>query len=339
MSWMGLLALAGCDALREEAGIDARQWRFAIEETAGSVQHEYALRFKDLIEEKSGGAIEVSIYTYGTLGTSDQVTELLAMGPIQFAFASPGHLGTLIPEVQAFLLHFLFDDDPLVNNRALRDPRLLAAFDPLYAEKGLKLLSVIDEGWMVWTTDRPIRRPEDFSGVRVRVMTSPLLLAAYSAYGSSPTPLPYGEVYGALQLNMIDAQVNPVFAIQEMGFYEVSDYMIFAHHLPFIATAAANREFFDGLDGETRAMVLETIEQLHDYIFDLQIDYNLRRLEMILNRKPGMNVIERLSEEERDLFREASLPVRERFLRMTGERGRVALGEIQNALDRARESL
>ena len=54
-------------------------------------------------------------------------------------------------------------------------------------------------------------------------MTSPLLWRAYDAYGASPTPLPYSEVYSGLQLHMIDGQVNPIFAIEEMSFYEVTD--------------------------------------------------------------------------------------------------------------------
>ncbi|MFH1300570.1 MAG: TRAP transporter substrate-binding protein DctP, partial [Planctomycetota bacterium] len=185
-------------------------WRFAIEETVGSVQHQYALKFKELVEARSDGEIEVTIYPYGTLGTSDQITEQVDMGVIQFAMASPGHLGKLIPEVQVFLLHFLFSDNDEINNSVLNeDPQLRKTFNDLYARKNFKLLSIFSEGWQVWTTKKSIQTPDDFRGVKMRVMTSPLLLAAYEAYGASPTPLPYSEVYSALQLNMIDGQENP----------------------------------------------------------------------------------------------------------------------------------
>ena len=331
--WM-VLALSGCGGAPLAGGPE--QWRFAIEETAGSVQDAYAQRFKQLIEEKSGGEIAVSIYPYGTLGTSDQVTELTGMGTMQFAMASPGHLGKLIPEVQVFLLHFVLSDAAEVNEAALNDPQLIGKLSALYDDKGFRLLSVYSEGWMVWTTQKEIRRPADFKGVKMRVMTSPLLLAAYDAYGASPTPLPYGEVYSGLQLNMIDAQVNPVFAIQEMSFYEVTDYMIFARHAPFITTAVTNAAFYERLSPERRAMVDETIAELRDYIFEEQRRYNRERLDIIRERKPELNIIDNLSEEERASFREASMAVREKFVDLAGPGGKAILDELVAAVQRAK---
>lgn len=327
------LALAACDAAL--IAPDTEQWRFAIEEPRGSVQDAYAQRFKEIIEERTGGAVQVTVYPYGTLGTSDHVTELLRMGTVQFAMASPGHLGTLIPEVQVLLLHFVLSDDPDVNRRVLGDPELRAAFRALYQEKGLDLLSIFSEGWMVWTGNRALRTPADFAGFRMRTMTSPLLLAAYRAYGASPSPLPYGEVYSALQLNMIDGQVNPVFAIQEMSFYEVSSHMIFARHAPFVATAAANRAFIEGLEPERRAMVMEVIAEVDAYVDEVQRAYNAERLDLITERRPGLEIVTELTEAEREAFREASLPVRDMFVRLAGPRGAEILELLLETVARA----
>jgi tripartite ATP-independent transporter DctP family solute receptor len=308
-------------------------WRFAIEETTGSVQHAYALRFKELIERRSGGQIRVTVYPYGALGTSDQLTEQLDLGAIQFVMASPGHLDKLIPEVQVFLLHFLFSDDEEVNHRVLNEnPELLATLNGLYARKQMKLLAVFSEGWQVWTTKRPVRTPEDFRGMRFRIMTSSLLLAAYQAYGASPTPLPYSEVYSGLQLNMIDGQENPVFAIQEMSFYEVTDWLIFAKHSPFITTAVTQQTFFESLSSERRQLVREVIAELNPYILDVQRDFNSRRMELILQARPNLGTIT-LSEEERHRFREASLPVRQRFVEMAGGASERLLEQIQRAIE------
>lgn len=317
---LALPLLVSCDSASWTAEPPGpEQWRFAIEETAGSVQHAYAVKFKELVESRSQGEVEVTIYPYGTLGTSDALTEQLDMRVIQFAMASPGHLGKLIPEVQVFLLHFIFSDDPELNNRVLnRDPLLQQKFDELYARKGMRLLSIFSEGWQVWTANRPIREPEDFAGLKIRVMTSPLLLAAYRAYGASPTPLPYSEVYSALQLNMIDAQENPVFAIEEMSFYEVSKWMIFARHAPFVATAVTNREFYQSLSPERQAMLDGVVQDLNAYILDVQREYNAERLETIRTNKPTLNIIPELTREERAAFREASLPVRQWFIARVG---------------------
>ncbi|WP_339727461.1 TRAP transporter substrate-binding protein DctP [uncultured Gimesia sp.] len=309
------------------------QWRFAIEETIGSVQHKYALKFKELIEARSEGQIEVTIYPYGTMGTSDQITELVDMGVIQFAMASPGHLGKLIPEVQVFLLHFLFSDDDEINNQVLNeDPQLRETFNELYARKNLKLLSIFSEGWQVWTTKKSIQTPDDFRGVKMRVMTSPLLLAAYQAYGASPTPLPYSEVYSALQLNMIDGQENPVFAIQEMSFYEVTNWMIFARHAPFISTSVTNREFFDSLPPDRQTLITEVVGELNGYILEVQKQFNRDRLDLIRKNKPKLKIITELTPEQRELFRQASQPVREQFIEMTGEDGQRLLEMIKTKI-------
>jgi len=295
-----------------------REWKFAIEEIQGSVQDLYAQRFKELIEEQSKGEIKVTVYPYGALGTSDEVTELLSLGAIQFAMASPGHLGKLIPELQLFLLHFIFSEDNRVNQHVLGESReLYDRFDELYADKGLKLLAFYPEGWQVWTTQKPIRVPADFDGLKIRVMTSPILIEAYKAYGANPTPLPYSEVYGALQLKMIDAQVNPIFAIEEMSFYEVTDYLVFAKQSQFVTSTVTNPRFFASLPAWQQTMVRSTIKQLNAYIFGVQAEFNAERLEKIERAKPDIHIV-RLTEAERELFRQASLPVRKKYVDMVG---------------------
>lgn len=163
----------------------------------------------------------------------------------------------------------------------------------------------------------------------MRVMTTPLLLAAYEAYGASPTPLPYSEVYSALQLNMIDGQENPVFAIQEMNFYEVIDWMIFARHAPFITTAVTNRNFFNSLSPERQKLVLGVVSDLNGYILNVQKQFNRERLDLIRKNRPKLKIVDELTPEARAAFREASQPVREQFIEMTGEDGRQLLEEIK----------
>tara|TARA_R110002095_G_scaffold216371_1_gene213319 strand:+ start:1299 stop:2387 length:1089 start_codon:yes stop_codon:yes gene_type:complete len=328
-----LAVLSACNPQETVLSSKPTQWRFAIEETVGSVQHQYALKFKELVEARSDGQIVVTIYPYGTLGTSEQITEQIDMGVIQFAMASPGHLGKMIPEVQVFLLHFLFSDDDEINNQVLNEaPQLRQAFNELYARKNFKLLSIFSEGWQVWTTKKAIQTPADFKGVKMRVMTSPLLLAAYQGYGASPTPLPYSEVYSALQLNMIDGQENPVFAIQEMSFYEVTNWMIFARHAPFITTSVTNLDFFNSLPPERQQLVTEVVGELNDYILDVQKRFNQERLALIRKNKPKLKIITELTPEQREAFRQASQPVREQFIEMTGEDGRLLLELLKTTI-------
>lgn len=323
--------LTGC----ADGGDRRETWRFAIEETTGSVQDAYAQRFEELVEEETAGQVDVVVYPYGVLGTSDHITEQLHNGTLELAMSSPGHLGKLLPEVQAFLLHFVLSDDERVNAEALRDPELRSFLDELYSEKGLAFLTAFGEGWQVWTTQQEVRRPQDFEGMRFRVMTSPLLVAAYEAYGASPTPLPYSEVYSALQLRMIDGQVNPVFAIQEMSFYEVTEWMIFPRHAEFVTTLAAHPGFLQRLSQDRREMVERIVDRLQIEIFETQQRFNEERLDDIRARRPEMQVV-RLTGAERAAFRQRASRVRDLYVERVGPRGEQLLALLDRAVARAR---
>lgn len=359
-----LLAVGGsCDRPHPSP----RVWRFAIEESTGSVQDQYAQQFKRLIEEKSEGAIRVEVYPVGSLGTSTHITEQLNMGILEFAMASPGSLGKFIPELQVFLLHFLFSERDEVTRAVLNNPALNRLLDDLYQEKGLKLLSLYSEGEMVWTTNKEIREPADFRATKFRVMTSPILLAAYNAYGASATPMPYTEVYSALQLSMIDGQVNPVFAIERQKFYAVTSWMTFPKHAHFITTAAANRRFYTELSDRERAMVDDTIAELEPFIFNVQRQLQLDGLKEILKGQQRLNrdlticgelsgflaclspseraqLVDQnarlqftrpLNEDEREKFRKRSGEVEEVFLRVGGDRAEEVLARIKSLVEQA----
>ena len=159
-----LLAACGTQDQTPDEAPPPQQWRFAIEEIQGSVQDLYAQRFKELIEDRTDGRVEVTVYPYGALGTSAQLTELVQNRAIEFAFASAGHLGSVVPEVQVFALHFLFpDDDDALHKLVTRNDALLEPLGDAYRERGLELLALVPEGWMAWTANRPLRTPADFS--------------------------------------------------------------------------------------------------------------------------------------------------------------------------------
>lgn len=318
---------------------EGKTWRFAIEENSGSVQDAYAQKFAQLIEEKSGGEVEVIVYPYGALGTSDHTTEQLYNRTIQFVMASPGHLGKLIPEVQVFLLHFVLSGDADIDNEALADPKLRASFDRLYAEKHFKLLTFFTEGEMVWTTNKKITKPSDFAGVKMRVMTTPLLIAAYEAYGASPTPLSYFEVYSGLQLKMIDGQVNPIFAIEEMKFYEVTSVLTFPGHAQFVSSMMTNADFYKSLPPRKQRWINEAVDELQPYILGVQKKYNAERLQTIIaaKKKRGKSLdIVRFTEAQRAPFRQKAQSVIDKFASDGGDDAKLVLDQLRAAVERAR---
>ncbi len=303
----------------EKAGAVQHLWQVALEEIEGSMQYEYAKRFADVLEEKSEGRIRCNIHPYGRLGTSGDITELLQNGELQFAFQSPGHLGSYIPEVQVFSIHYLFPTDFKQLEKIFRKgPNTQQVLQRYYRREKLELLSIIDEGWQIWTANKPLRKPADFEGITFRVMSSPFLITAYRLYGAYVITVPYSQIYTDLELGRIDAETQPFFAIQEMKFYEVQNYMIKARQLPFISTFAANHAFIAALPQDVRGLIDEAVEAANGYIFDLEPRLNESRKQMIMEAKPSMQYIE-LTAEEIETFKKRAEPLRQKYLEMGGE--------------------
>jgi len=320
------------------AGTVKYLWQVALEEIEGSMQHEYAKKFVEIVKEKTKGEVQCSIHLYGDLGTSGEITELLQKGDLHFAFQSPGHLGSYIPEVQVFSIHYLFPTDFKLLEKILRKgPNTYKTLQKYYRKNKLELLSIIEEGWQIWTANKPLRKPADFAGLTFRVMSSPLLITAYRLYGAYVITVPYGQIYNDLALGAIDAETQPFFAIQEMKFYEVQDCMILAKQLPFISTFAANHKFLKGLPESIRAVIDDAIEGANEYIFDFEPKLNQNRKQMIMAAKPSMKYIE-LTDEEISAFREKAKSLRQKYLKMGGEGAKEVLDAVIKDLDWAKRN-
>lgn len=337
--WMGALAMAagltltGCGQSSDDeakSGEGEQVWRFALEETKGGVQWQYAEKFKDLIEERHDN-VDVKIYPYGTLGSSQDITQQIQNNTMQFAFASAGHVGSTIPEAQVFTLHFLFSQDDSVNKEIFAsNPVVHEQLGEAYSESGLKLLSIVPEGWMVWSANKPITTPEDFEGVKIRVKPSDLLLATYNGYGANPKPMAYSEIYGGLQRGQIDAQTQPMFAIRDMSFYEVQDYLIQARNAQFVSTVITSPGFLDSLPEDMQTSVEEVSKELDPYIWDVQQELNREAAEEIKS-KSDIEFID-LSAEQVETFRESVEPVFDQYIEIAGPRGEKILNAIQDAV-------
>jgi TRAP-type C4-dicarboxylate transport system substrate-binding protein len=320
------------------AGAVKYLWQVALEEIEGSMQHEYAKKFVEIIAEKTKGQIQCNIHFYGELGTSGDITELLQKGDLHFAFQSPGHLGSYIPEVQVFSIHYLFPTDFKLLEKILRKgPNTYKILQKYYRKNKLELLSIIEEGWQIWTANKPLRKPADFEGITFRVMSSPFLITAYRLYGAYVVTVPYGQIYDDLALGAIDAETQPFFAIQEMKFYEVQDYMIKANQLPFISTFVANHEFIKGLPQNIRTMIDKAIEAANEYLFDFEPELNKQRQQMIMKAKPSMKYIE-LTDEEIIAFKKKAQPLRQKYLEMGGEGAKEVLDAVLKDIEWANKN-
>jgi TRAP-type C4-dicarboxylate transport system substrate-binding protein len=330
-----LKKLAGLSALTFAAltaanAVNAANWRYAHEEYEGDVQDVFAYKFKEYIEDHSDHTLQV--YRFGELGESDDIMEQTQAGILNFVNQSPGFTGSLIPEAQIFFIPYLLPTDMDTVIEFFRESEAINKdFPKLYSEKGLELLKMYPEGEMVVTANEPITSPKDFNNKKIRVMTNPLLSETYDAFGATPTPLPWGEVYGALQTNMIQGQENPIFWIESGGLYEVSPHLTFTKHGWFTTAMMANQNFYEGLSDEDKKLVQDAADYAFEKII-VHIDGLAERsLEKIKEASDKVTVT-RLNEEQIEAFKARSPQVEKKFIKMTGKSGKELLEQFKEDL-------
>ena len=160
-------------------------------------------------------------------------------------------------------------------------------------------------------------------------MTNPLLVEAYQAWGATPTPLPWGEVYGALQTGIIQGQENPSFFLESTKMYEVTDVITYLGHNNFTTAVMANKDFFDGLSDEDKEVDPQRQRRgVRAISSSTSRTCSEESLAKIKEAKPDMTV-NVLSEEQREPFMAAAGEVEAAFIEMTGESGQAILDQMK----------
>jgi TRAP-type C4-dicarboxylate transport system substrate-binding protein len=325
-----LAALLGSILLIGQSA-QAATWRYAFEESLTEVQGVYATKFKEHIEKNSKHTVQ--LFPFGTLGESADIMEQAQAGILQFVDQSPGFTGSLIPEAQVFFVPYLLPTDQDHLGRFYRQSKAINQdFKNLYAQQGLELLKMFPEGEVAMTTKKPVRTCSDLNEVKFRVMTNPLLVESYKAFGATPTPLPWGEVYGGLQTNIIQGQENPTFFLYSTKIYEVTDHITYAGHNNFTTAVMANKDFYDGLGEQEQKLIQDAATKAYDYIVDYQKGLADSELKKIKQAKPKMTVTV-LNEEQRSCFKKAARDVEAKFIEMTGASGKAILEQMKKDLE------
>ncbi|ODS25073.1 C4-dicarboxylate ABC transporter [Candidatus Endobugula sertula] len=291
----------------------AETWRFASEEAKKYVQDIYAQKFADVIKQESNGDINVKIYYYGQLGTENDIIELTANGTIQFVSVGTNHLGSYIPEVQAISLPYVLSTNNDVLSNILRNSRTIHSdLSSKFKKKNLRLLSMFSEGKIAWVANKAIRSPADFHGQKIRTFTSAISVETYKSFGATPTPLSWGEVYGALQLKTVDSAMNPPYFIYAAKWHEVQDYLIFPQQQSYIATVSTNNKWFNKLSAHKQSIVTKASAAAETAAQKYQLKINRESMDKIRQKRPNLKVI-RLNETERKSFKAASISLHEMY--------------------------
>lgn len=260
--------------------------------------HQGWLKFKELVEEKSGGSMKVEIYPNQMLGGDRELIEATQMGNIQMTSPSSTPLANFVPEYYLWDVPFMFETREQVFKVA-DNQELFDAFNEKMLAIGVRVLSIWENGFRNVSCNGERVTPEDFKGLKIRTMENDLHLAAWKAIGANPTPMAFGEVYTGLQQKTIDAQENPLVTIYETKYHEVQDHVIETKHIytPFIVMV--NEAFYQSLTDEQKTIVNESMEEAKQY----EIEYATKAEDDSREALAETITVTELSAEQRAAFK------------------------------------
>ena len=213
------------------------------------------------IERRSGDQIKVKFYGGGQLGLDEKVLIQAQQGLVQMTDASTGHYAPLYPNIQVFDIPYLFMDRQIAW-RVLYGKTARALQDDMAKRTGLRPLIFRENGGFRHFTDskRPLRTAADLKGLKIRTMQAPLHMQIVKDLGASPTPIPFLELYSALQLGVADGQENAVATFRFPKLEEVQKYMILDGHVFSIITYMINEKWLRSLPEEMQAAIFQAGE-------------------------------------------------------------------------------
>ncbi|AGG71037.1 TRAP transporter substrate-binding protein [Sinorhizobium meliloti] len=283
--------------------------KFASANNKGHPQVTGMEKFAELVKEKSGGKIEVKLFPGGTLGGDVQTVSALQGGVIEMTVLNAGILASNVKEFGAVDLPFLFDSGEEAD-KVMDGPFGTSLMERLPAT-GLVGVAYWELGFRNLTNNRhPVTKLEDIKGLKIRTIQSPIPVELFNALGANAVPLPYTELYTALETGTVDGQENPSANIINAKFYEVQKYMTLTRHQYNPQIVLVSKKFWDGLNDEEKTVLQQAAVEARDFQRKVSREQDAAALEEI--RKTGMEVSE-LSAEETQKLRDAVKPMIEKF--------------------------
>src|SRR5918993_1551418 len=266
-----------------------RNIKLALANTAESAHGVGAKRFADVVGQKSGGKMKVRIYAGGPPGGEAVVASALQGGTIEMSMMGPGLLTGMDKDFGIFDTPFMFNDAKEAD--AVMDGPVGRKLLDRLPEKGLIGLSYWDHGFRVLTNSRrPVAKMEDIQGLKVRVQQIPVFIDTFTTLGANAVPLPFPELYTALETKTVDGQENPFVSIEVTKFYEVQKYASNTRHAYSPLLVLASKKFWDQLSHDERTLLLDAAKETQSYERETSRSLDAKAAEELKSK--GMTITE-----------------------------------------------
>jgi tripartite ATP-independent transporter DctP family solute receptor len=267
-------------------------------------------RFAELVASKSGGKMKVTEYPASTLGNELQQQSALQGGIQEMSAPATTSLAGIVKEFG--LVDFPFAVNTFAQADALLDGPLGQALIAKLPEKGLVALGYWDLGCRnVTTSKRPITKPEDLDGLKLRVIPNPVFLDTFKAFKANPVPMPFAELYGALESKAVDGQENPFAVILSNKMFEVQKYVSATNHVYAANIVLVSKKFWDKLSPAEQKVMNDAANETRGY--QRQVSRAAAQKAVADLQSKGMAYNE-LSPAEQGRMRQIAKPVTDKFI-------------------------
>jgi tripartite ATP-independent transporter DctP family solute receptor len=275
--------------------------------------HQAMTKFSEALEKKAPGAFTVTVYPQAQLGSEREMQEQLTTGTLEMTIT--GVLAIYEPKITLLELPFLFRDREHILKAQSSDAA--AALFSTLPDKGIRLLGYLENGFRhVTNNTRPINSPDDMKGLKIRTPENLAQIETFKALGSSPTPMPFSELYAALRQGVVDGQENPLQGINDGKLFEVQKHLAVTGHIYNSAYVIVSETFYQSLKPEEREAVEAALKEATEW----QVNYIAQRDGELLDtlKQAGMEV----TEPNQEAFRAATAPAYDAFYEKFGDDAR-----------------
>jgi len=304
--------------------------RFAHAGSEATLVHRAIEIISQEMEANSDGQIQVTIFPNAQLGADSTVISSLQTGDIEMTSVNTAALAPFVSELSVFSVPFAFPSEE-VAYRVLDGEFGQRMSNELESRMGVIGLGFLESTtYRQLTSNRPIRTPDDLGGLRIRVMDNPIQIRIWEALGAAPTPIPFPELYTALQQGTVDAQENPIELMTAMRFYEVQGYLTLTNHVFTTSQVLISPHSFNQMPADLQRVVRDAARTGIEYqreLFQQEIQGLMQHL-----RDSGVEIIE-LTDAETAMFVERSEPSIE-FIRE--QIGSELVDDLLQAIENAR---
>ncbi len=310
----GLVALVAVASMSMSYAAD-KEFKLALQNPKGHPLEMGATKFAELVDSKSKGALKVKVFAGGALGGDAQNVSALQGGTLDMVVLNSGILASQVKEFAVYDFPFMFATSEEADK--IVDGEFGKSLHAKLEEKGIVGLAYWELGFRdITNSQRPITKVDDIKGLKLRVIPNAINVDWVTALGANPTPMPFPEVYAALEQKAIDGQENPVTVIASNKFYEVQKNLALTHHQYNPQSAIISKKVWDTLTPEQQTILREAANEAAVYERGIAREKATAALEEL--KKSGMEVTE-LPAEELAKMRETLKPVIAKHAELVGK--------------------